>query len=102
MRRAEPSFPLGSSRTGSWTTLYATDCWGAELLTSYGWICQYIPQKLASNWSSESLGPPKVWEEWDVEVSKKWLGPKFRKDAKKVEEAIARISQDDRERLARE
>ena len=50
----------------------------------------------------ESLDPPKVWEEWDVEVSKKWLGPKFRKDAKKVEEAIARISQDDRERLARE
>ena len=32
---------------------YATDCWDAELLTSYGWICQYIPQKLASNWSSE-------------------------------------------------
>ena len=35
-----------------------------------------------------------------MDVDKKWLGPKFQKDAKKIEEAVARISQEDREKLA--
>jgi len=35
-----------------------------------------------------------------MDVDKKWLGPKFRKDAKKIEEAVARISQGAREKLA--
>ena len=35
-----------------------------------------------------------------MDVDKKWLGPKFRKDAKKIEDAVARISQEDREKLA--
>lgn len=48
----------------------------------------------------ENLEVPKVWEEWDIDLDKKWLGPKFRGDAKKVEEAVAKIPQEERERLA--
>lgn len=94
---------------------YATDCWDAELLTSFGWIeCVGCADRSAYDLSvhsaktgellvvRESLDPPEVWEEWDVEVDKKWLGPKFRKDAKKVEDAIAKTSQEDREQLAKE
>jgi glycyl-tRNA synthetase len=92
---------------------YATDCWDADLLTSYGWIeCVGCADRSAFDLSAhsarsgeqlvvrENLEPPKVWEEWDMEVDKKWLGPKYRKDAKKVEEAISNISQEDREKLS--
>ncbi|KAL7269613.1 Glycine--tRNA ligase 1, mitochondrial [Rhizina undulata] len=92
---------------------YATDCWDAELLTSYGWIeCVGCADRSAYDLSvhskktgqelivRETLETPKVWEEWDVDVDKKWMGPKFRKDAKKVEEAIAALCQEERERLA--
>ena len=35
-----------------------------------------------------------------MDIDKRWLGPKFRKDAKKIEDAVARIPQDDSEKLA--
>ncbi|CUS08852.1 unnamed protein product [Tuber aestivum] len=92
---------------------YATDCWDAELLTSYGWIeCVGCADRSAYDLTvhsrktgeqlvvRETLEPPKVWEEWDMDVDKKWLGPKFRKDARKIEEAVAGISQEERERLS--
>jgi len=92
---------------------YATDCWDAELHTSYGWIeCVGCADRSAYDLTVHSnktggklvvreiLEPPKVWKEWDMDVDKKWLGPKFRKDAKKIEDAVARISQEDREKLA--
>jgi glycyl-tRNA synthetase len=92
---------------------YAADCWDAELFTSYGWIeCVGCADRSAYDLTvhssrtgeqlvvRETLEPPKVWEEWDMDVDKKWLGPKFRKDAKKIEEAVARISQGAREKLA--
>jgi len=52
--------------------------------------------------ASDALVPlksPKVWKEWDMNVDKKWLSPKFRKDAKKIEDVVVRISQEDREKL---
>lgn len=92
---------------------YATDCWDAELLTSYGWIeCVGCADRSAYDLTvhmqktgqpllvRENLEVPKVWEEWDIDLDKKWLGPKFRGDAKKVEEAVAKIPQEERERLA--
>ena len=92
---------------------YAADCWDAELLTSYGWMeCVGCADRSAYDLTVHSnktgrklvvreiLEPPKVWKEWDMDVDKKWLGHKFRKDAKKIEDAVARISQEDRERLA--
>lgn len=92
---------------------YACDCWDAELQTSYGWIeCVGCADRSAYDLTvhskrtgqdlivRENLAVPEVWEEWDVEVDKKWLGPRFRKDAKKVEAFIESISQEDREKLA--
>lgn len=92
---------------------YAADCWDAELLTSYGWIeCVGCADRSAYDLTvhmqktgqpllvRENLEVPRVWEEWDVDVDKKWLGPRFRGDAKKVEEAVAKISQEEREKLA--
>lgn len=92
---------------------YATDCWDAELLTSYGWIeCVGCADRSAYDLTvhmqktgqpllvRENLEVPKVWEEWDIDLDKKWLGPKFRGNAKKVEEAVAKIPQEERERLA--
>ena len=46
------------------------------------------------------LEPPKVWEEWNMDIDKRWLGTKVRNDSKKIEDAVARISQEDREKLA--
>lgn len=92
---------------------YAADCWDAELLTSYGWVeCVGCADRSAYDLTvhskrtgqplivRETLEEPIVWEEWDVDVDKKWMGPRFRKDAKKVEEAIAAIPQPEREILA--
>lgn len=92
---------------------YATDCWDAELLTSYGWIeCVGCADRSAYDLTvhskktgqplvvRETLENPVVWEEWDVDVDKKWLGPRFKKDAKKVEEAIDALPQARREILA--
>ena len=92
---------------------YAADCWDAELFTSYGWMeCVGCADRSAYDLTVHSnktgrklvareiLEPPKVWKEWDMDVDEKWLGPKFRKDAKKIEDAVARISQEDREKLA--
>lgn len=92
---------------------YAADCWDAELLTSYGWIeCVGCADRSAYDLTvhmkktgqpllvRENLEVPRVWEEWDVDVDKKWLGPRFKKDAKKVEGAIANISQEERRKLA--
>lgn len=92
---------------------YATDCWDAELLTSYGWIeCVGCADRSAYDLTvhskrtgqelivRENLETPIVWEEWDVDVSQKWLGPKFRKDAKLVNATIDALTQAEREILA--
>ncbi|PUU75156.1 hypothetical protein B9Z19DRAFT_1154796 [Tuber borchii] len=71
----------------------AADCWDAELLAPYEWIeCAACSQRNPR--ASKGL------EGMDIDVDMKWLGPKFRKDDKKIENAVARISQEDRERLA--
>ena len=92
---------------------YAADCWDAELFTSYGWIeCVGCADRSAYDLTvhsdragrrlvvKEPFKSPNVRKEWDMDVDEKWLGPKFRKDAKKIEDAVARISQEDREKLA--
>lgn len=92
---------------------YATDCWDAELLTSHGWVeCVGCADRSAYDLTvhskrtgqdlivRENLEVPVVWEEWDVDVNQKWLGPKFRKDAKIVNEAIEALTQAEREVIA--
>jgi glycyl-tRNA synthetase len=92
---------------------YATDCWDAELLTSYGWIeCVGCADRSAFDLSvhakrtgdalvvREPLQEPLKVEEWQAELDKKKLGPKFRKDAKAVETAVGALSQSDLESSA--
>ncbi|KAF2176279.1 glycyl-tRNA synthetase-like protein [Zopfia rhizophila CBS 207.26] len=92
---------------------YATDCWDAELLTSYGWIeCVGCADRSAYDLSvhMKKTGAPLVVreprkvplqiEEWQVDIEKKKFGPKFKKDGKTVEAAIEALSQELREKLS--
>ena len=94
---------------------YACDCWDAELLTSYGWIeCVGCADRSAYDLTvhseatgtplvvKESLPTPMKVEEWTLTLDKKLLGPRFKKDAKKVEEATAALNQDALQTLAAE
>ena len=92
---------------------YAADCWDAELHTSYGWIeCIGCADRSAYDLTvhakktgealfvREPRAEPLKIEEWQIDLEKKKLGPKFRKDAKVVEEAVAALSQAERETMA--
>ncbi|KAL1936166.1 hypothetical protein VTP01DRAFT_300 [Rhizomucor pusillus] len=80
---------------------YATDCWDAEIHTSYGWIeCVGCADRSAYDLTvhsvrtkeklvvREQLPEPRTVEKWQVEINKKTFGPKFKKSAKAVEETI--------------
>ena len=92
---------------------YAADCWDAELFTSYGWIeCVGCADRSAYDLTvhmnktgaplvvRETRAEPLVIEEFQCDLDKKKLGPKFRKDAKAVESAVDALSQDLREKLS--
>ena len=92
---------------------YASDCWDAELFTSYGWIeCVGCADRSAYDLTvhtkrtgqplcvRQTLNEPLKIEEWVVELDKKKFGPKFKKDGKAVETAIESLTQDMREKLA--
>ncbi|KAM5444767.1 Glycine--tRNA ligase 1, mitochondrial [Microsporum ferrugineum] len=92
---------------------YATDCWDAELFTSYGWIeCVGCADRSAYDLTvhKNKTGAPLVVrqtraeplriEEWQVDIDKKKFGPRFKKDSKTVEAAIEALTQDVREKLS--
>ena len=92
---------------------YATDCWDAELQTSYGWIeCVGCADRSAYDLTvhknktgaplvvRESRAEPLRIEEWQIDLDKKKFGPRFKKDGKAVEAAINDLSQALREKLA--
>lgn len=92
---------------------YASDCWDAELQTSYGWIeCVGCADRSAYDLTvhKDKTGAPLVVrepraeplkiEEWQVDLDKKKFGPRFKKDGKTVENAIHALTQDFREKLA--
>ncbi|KAK2592387.1 hypothetical protein QQS21_009906 [Conoideocrella luteorostrata] len=94
---------------------YACDCWDAELLTSYGWIeCVGCADRSAYDLtvhSRETGAPLTVKEaratpleitEWTATLEKKLVGPRFKKDAKIIEQAVGQLGQDDLARLAAE
>ncbi len=94
---------------------YASDCWDAELLTSYGWVecvgcadrsaydltvhSKYTGASLAVK---EALPEPVRVEEWQAILDKRLAGPRFKKDAKTVQEAVDALDQAMLERLAAE
>ena len=92
---------------------YAADCWDCELLSSYGWIeCVGCADRSAYDLSvhmkatgvplqvREPLKEPRRVEEWTAQLDKKKSGPKFKKDAGKVQAALDGLSQDVREKLS--
>lgn len=92
---------------------YASDCWDAEIKTSYGWIeCVGCADRSAYDLTVHArrtkkdlsvhqlLTEPKVYEKYIPTINKKLLGPKFKKDAKAVEEQIIEMDQAQLERLA--
>lgn len=94
---------------------YACDCWDAELLTSYGWIeCVGCADRSAYDLSvhskatgtalvvKEARNEPLKVEEWQVVLEKKLLGPRFKKDAKKIEAAVASLDQQALDHLSTE
>jgi len=94
---------------------YAADCWDAELFTSYGWIeCVGCADRSAYDLTvhmkktgaplvvREIRAQPLTVEEYEADLDKKKLGPKFRKDAKAVEAAVDALSQEMREKLSLE
>lgn len=93
---------------------YASDCWDAELYTSYGWIeCVGCADRSAYDLSvhskatgqelivRETLPEPAKSEVWEVEINKKQFGPKFRGEAKAIETALLALTQCDREEYSK-
>ncbi|EJT96581.1 glycyl-tRNA synthetase [Dacryopinax primogenitus] len=85
---------------------YAADCWDAEIHTSYGWIeCVGCADRSAYDLSVHSkktgqklvvrqaLPDPIIVERWTAEIEKKLFGPRFKKDAKAVEDAIMALDE---------
>ncbi|KAF9581598.1 Glycine--tRNA ligase 1, mitochondrial [Lunasporangiospora selenospora] len=85
---------------------YACDCWDAEIHTSYGWKeCVGCADRSAydltvhSNKTGEKLvvrerlPEPLVEEKLILEVNKKVFGPRFKKNAKAVEDYLASLDQ---------
>ncbi|KAH3663852.1 hypothetical protein OGAPHI_005255 [Ogataea philodendri] len=94
---------------------YAQDCWDAELQTSYGWIeCVGCADRSAYDLTvhsartkeklcvRETLPEPKVVERLECQIDKKRFGPKFRKDAPKVEQWLFSRTECELEDLAKE
>ncbi|KAI2829298.1 hypothetical protein CBS133816_4574 [Aspergillus niger] len=92
---------------------YATDCWDAELQTTYGWIeCVGCADRSAYDLTvhskktkeplvvRESRREPLRVEEWQIDISRPKLGPLFKKNAKAVEAALIALSQSERDSLA--
>ena len=92
---------------------YAADCWDAELQTSYGWIeCVGCADRSAYDLTvhrnktgaalcvRETRPEPLHIEEYQVEIDKKKFGPRFKKDAKAVEQAVESLSQELREKMS--
>lgn len=92
---------------------YASDCWDCELKTSYGWIeCVGCADRSAYDLTvhaartkeklvvREPLDEPITVEEHEIEVDKKKFGPKFRRDAPKVEQWLEQRTECEREDLA--
>ncbi|KAG5517973.1 hypothetical protein PMAC_000428 [Pneumocystis sp. 'macacae'] len=88
---------------------YASDCWDAELLTSYGWIeCVGCADRAAYDLMVHSkktkeklvvrelLPKPMEIKEWVVNLNKKKAGPLFKKDLKFIEEAMSTWSDEDK------
>ncbi|XP_023178071.2 glycine--tRNA ligase [Drosophila hydei] len=87
---------------------YACDCWDAEILTSYGWVeCVGCADRSAYDLSQHTaatgvrlvaekrLPAPKTVEVSEIVPNKQALGKAFKKEAKSITDALAKLSLDD-------
>ncbi|KAK6454063.1 uncharacterized protein RJT20DRAFT_131573 [Scheffersomyces xylosifermentans] len=94
---------------------YASDCWDAELQTSYGWIeCVGCADRSAYDLTVHSartneklvvrqpLPEPITVEKFEIAIEKKKFGPKFRKDAGAIEKWLVNRTQCELEDLGKE
>lgn len=92
---------------------YACDCWDAELLTSYGWIeCVGCADRSAydltvhSKYTGASLVVKEVLpvsikvDEWQVVLDKKFIGSRFKREAKIIQASVETLDQASLEVLA--
>ncbi|TAQ88282.1 hypothetical protein B7494_g3389 [Chlorociboria aeruginascens] len=92
---------------------YATDCWDAELLTSYGWIeCVGCADRSAYDLTvhakktgapskiRERLSKPLTTVEWEIKSNNMTFGPHFKRNREAVQAALEAIPQSHRESLA--
>lgn len=92
---------------------YAADCWDAELYTSYGWIeCVGCADRSAYDLTvhrnktgaalfvRETRSEPLRIEEYQIDIDQKKFGPRFKRDAKTVEQAVEALSQEMREKMS--
>lgn len=86
---------------------YACDCWDAEILTSYGWVeCVGCADRSAYDLTQhtkatgvklvaeKTLATPKTVDVVEPVVAKSVLGKQFKKDAKKVTDALAALTEE--------
>ncbi|CAG8446133.1 12093_t:CDS:10 [Dentiscutata heterogama] len=94
---------------------YACDCWDAEIQSSYGWIeCVGCADRSAYDLTvhtnrtkeklivRESLAEPLIYEKIVLEINKKIFGPKFRQNAKTVEDYLTNLNEEQLEALKKE
>lgn len=94
---------------------YASDCWDCELHSSYGWIeCVGCADRSAYDLSvhaartkeklvvRQTLDEPVIVEKYEIDINRKQFGPKFRKEAPKVEEHLNSRTECEREDLCNE
>jgi glycyl-tRNA synthetase len=84
---------------------YASDCWDAEIQSSYGWVeCVGCADRSAydltmhTQWTKEKLvvrerlPEPKTMQVKRLEVSKKDIGMSYKKDAKAIVDMLERLT----------
>lgn len=85
---------------------YATDCWDAELLSSYGWIeCVGCADRSAYDLTvhqkrtgtsmvvRNARKEPLIFDEYQVNINRKAFGPKFKAHGKAIEQMLMSSSQ---------
>jgi glycyl-tRNA synthetase len=91
---------------------YACDCWDAEIQTSYGWIeCVGCADRSAYDLTvhakrtneklvvRDMLPEPVTVQRVQLTINKKVFGPKFKKNAKAVEDALLELNEADLQEL---
>lgn len=94
---------------------YASDCWDAEIHTSYGWIeCVGCADRSAFDLTmhsqrtkrdlmvQEPLKEPRVYQKYVPTINKKVFGPYFKRNAKVIEDTIMSMGQECLEQLQRD